>query len=60
MSDDCMTWDIDERFRQMFPSGLTQEQIDEANMVMWKDRTFCVGHTCGYCEIRKRRLQLPQ
>lgn len=45
MNDGCQTWDIDERFRQMFPNGLTQEQIDTANQEMWKDNTFY----CGSC-----------
>lgn len=53
MNDDCITWDIDERFRKMFPNGLTQQQIDEANRVMWKATTHNsrTGDTffCGIC-----------
>jgi hypothetical protein len=28
--------DWEQRFRELFPNGLTQEEIDEANAVIWK------------------------
>jgi hypothetical protein len=36
----------DERYNELFPDGMTQEQIDEANREMWKGDTFY----CGGCD----------
>ncbi len=55
MSDDCIAWDIDERFRKVFPNGLTQEQIDKANKEMWKQDTYF----CGSCNKRIAITEYP-
>ncbi len=38
------------RFNELFPDGLTQEQIEEANREMWKDNKFYCGK-CGFLPI---------
>lgn len=51
MNDNCITWDIDARFREMFPDGLTRQQIDEANRVMWNGTVQTSTEDTFFCGI---------
>ena len=58
----------DRRYDELFPDGMTQEQTDEANRMMWKGNTFYCGgcnrhvpiseypHDCPVNQIRSEVL----
>lgn len=36
--------EVDRKYNELFPNGLTQEQIEDADRTMWHE-----GYYCGLC-----------